>query len=152
VSDGAGGGWPYTHTDRVRFGDLDAMGHLNNVAFLGFFESARIAYLRELLPAHDPTDPVDFGLIFAECKINYRSPGRYDELVRTRVRPASVARSSFQIEFEMRAGPDARLLAEGYGVLVGYDYRNERPQPLPDALKALLRDAGAADAEPEPAR
>jgi acyl-CoA thioester hydrolase len=152
VSDTAPDAWPYTYTDRVRFGDLDAMGHLNNVAFLGFFESARIAYLRELLPAHDPTDPVDFGLIFAECKINYRSPGRYDELIRTRVRPASVARSSFRIEFEIRADPDARLLAEGYGVLVGYDYRIERSQPLPDALKAVLRDAGAADPAPDGAR
>jgi acyl-CoA thioester hydrolase len=152
VSDSADGAWPYTYTDRVRFGDLDAMGHLNNVAFLGFFESARIAYLRELLPAHDPTDPVDFGLIFAECKINYRSPGRYGELIRTHVRPASVARSSFQIEFQMRADPDTRLLAEGYGVLVGYDYRNERSQPLPDALKTVLRDDGAADAAPDAVR
>jgi acyl-CoA thioester hydrolase len=146
VSAAGGDGWPYVYVDHVRFGDLDAMGHLNNVAFLGFFESARIAYLRELLPEHDPTDPVDFGLIFAECKINYRSPGRYDELIRTHVRPASVARSSFRIEFEMRADPDTRLLAEGYGVLVGYDYRNERAQPLPDDLKLLLRDAGAVDA------
>jgi acyl-CoA thioester hydrolase len=152
VSDAPPDAWPYAYTDRVRFGDLDAMGHLNNVAFLGFFESARIAYLRELLPAHDPTDPVDFGLIFAECKINYRSPGRYDELIRTHVRPASVARSSFEIEFQMRADPDARLLAEGYGVLVGYDYRNERSQPLPDPLKAVLREAGAADAVPDAAR
>jgi acyl-CoA thioesterase FadM len=32
VSDAQGDGWPFTHTDRVRFGDLDAMGHLNNVA------------------------------------------------------------------------------------------------------------------------
>ena len=137
------GGWPYTFEDRVRFGDLDAMGHLNNVAFLQFFESARIAYLRELLPEHDPTDPSDFGLIFAECRISYRSPGHYDELIGTRVRVASMARSSFTIEFEMRV--DDRLLAEGHGVLVGYDYSAGSARTLPGTLRDALRGAGARE-------
>jgi acyl-CoA thioester hydrolase len=145
VSDAQHDGWPFTHTDRVRFGDLDAMGHLNNVAFLQFFESARIAYLGKLAPTHNPTDPSDFGLIFAECKVNYRSPGYFDEQIRTHVRPAGVARSSFRIDFEMRADPDARLLAEGYGVLVGYDYGAGRARPLPHALREALRDEGAHD-------
>jgi hypothetical protein len=34
-----------------------------------------------------------------------------------------------------------RLLAEGYGVLVGYDYEAERSAPLPEGLKARLRTA-----------
>ena len=135
--------WAYTHSDRVRFGDLDAMGHLNNVAFLQFFESARIAYLGDLLPEHDPTNPSDFGLIFAECKINYRSPGHYAELIATRLRIAGAARSSFRVQFEMRTGE--RVLAEGYGVLVGYDYRAGAAMPLPPALREALLEAGARD-------
>jgi acyl-CoA thioester hydrolase len=131
-------GWPFTHTDRVRFGDLDAMGHLNNVAFLQFFESARIAFLKTLIPEHDPTQPSDFGLIFAECKINYRSPAFFDEDIATSVRPAEIARSSFRIEFEMRAQRDERLLAEGYGVLVGYRYAEAKAAPLPDRVRAVL--------------
>lgn len=138
--------WPFAFEDRVRFGDLDAMGHLNNVAFLQFFESARIAYLRELLPAHDPTNPSDFGLIFAECQIGYRAPGHYDELIATRVRVASLARSSFRVEFEMRVGE--RLLAEGHGVLVGYDYTAGAARALPEPLCAALLGAGARDERP----
>ena len=42
---GAQVSWAYTHTEHIRFGDLDAMRHLNNVVFLRYFESARIAYL-----------------------------------------------------------------------------------------------------------
>ena len=49
----------YVHTERVRFGDLDAMRHLNNVVFLRYFETARIAYLREIVPGHDPARPED---------------------------------------------------------------------------------------------
>jgi len=142
MTEDAAAGWPFSYVDRVRFGDLDAMRHLNNVAFLQFFESARIAFMQHAFPAHDPVDPDDFGLIFAEAKINYRSPGRFDEEIRTSVRPAAIARSSFRIEFEMRAEGDGRLLAEGYGVLVGYDYAAERARPLPDAVREALHAVG----------
>jgi acyl-CoA thioester hydrolase len=130
--------WPFSYVDRVRFGDLDAMRHLNNVAFLAFFESARIAYITQLLPERDPTHPDATGLIFAECHINYRAPAFYDEEIRTLIRPGDVARSSFRVYFEMRAETDGRLLAEGYGVLVGYDYEAGRAMALSDAMRAAL--------------
>jgi acyl-CoA thioester hydrolase len=130
--------WPFSYVDRVRFSDLDAMRHLNNVAFLQFFESARIAYVSALFPERRPEAPDDFGLIFAECHINYRSPAFYDEQIRTWIRPGDVARSSFKVHFEMRSERDGRLLAEGYGVLVGYDYAGGRSMPLPDRARDAL--------------
>jgi acyl-CoA thioester hydrolase len=143
-------GWPFSHVDRVRFGDLDAMRHLNNVAFLTFFESARIAYIATLAPGHDPAVPDDFGLIFAECHIAYRSPASFDEEIRTWIRPAEVKRSSFRVEFEMRSEADERLLAEGWGALVGYDYGGGRAVALPEGLRDALLRAGAAEAQPSP--
>ncbi|HEU4657124.1 MAG TPA: thioesterase family protein [Capillimicrobium sp.] len=137
-------GWPFSHVDRVRFGDLDAMRHLNNAAFLTFFESARVAYIASIVPDHQPDEPDDFGLIFAECHINYRSPAFYDEEIRTWIRPGDVARSAFRTYFEMRSGRDDRLLAEGYGVLVGYDYAAGRSVPLPDRLREALGAGTAA--------
>ena len=133
--------WAFSHVERVRFGDLDAMRHLNNVVFLRYFETARIAYIQELLPAHDPSHPEGgFGLIFAECQIFYRSPGQFDEEVTVDLRIADVRRSSFRVEFRMRVGE--RLLADGYGTLVGYEYEHQRAAPLPEDLKERLA-AGA---------
>jgi acyl-CoA thioester hydrolase len=133
-------GWAFSHVDRVRFGDLDAMRHLNNVAFLSFFESARIAYVTSLVPSHRPTEPEDdWGLIFAECHINYRAPAFFDEAIRTHVRPAQLRRSSVRIEFRMTSDGDGRLLAEGWGALVGYDYTAGRACPLPATLTGPLR-------------
>ncbi|HEX2015352.1 MAG TPA: thioesterase family protein [Solirubrobacteraceae bacterium] len=132
--------WAFSYSDRVRFSDLDAMRHLNNVAFLSFFESARIAFISSVLPEHRPTDPDDFGLIFAECHINYRAPAFFDDQIQTWVRPGAVKRSSFRVEFEMRRESDQRLLAEGYGVLVGYDYGAGRPTPLPERVRGALTE------------
>ena len=130
--------WAFTHTERIRFGDLDAMRHLNNVVFLRYFETARIAYLNSIAEDHDPVNrDHGFGMIFASCHIDYRSPGHFDEDVDIRVRPAEIGTKSLKLEFEMRVGE--RLLAEGYGVLVGYDYETERSAALPEGLKARLR-------------
>ena len=135
---------PHTHVERVRFGDLDAMRHLNNVVFLRYFETARIAYIRELLPEHAPADPEGsgFGLIFAECHIAYRSPVQFDEEVAVTCKVDEVRRSSFRIAFDMRVG--TRLAAEGHGWLVGYDYEAGHSTPLPDALRERLLGEVAA--------
>jgi acyl-CoA thioester hydrolase len=133
----------HLHLERVRFGDLDAMRHLNNVVFLRYFESARIAFLRELAPEHDPTAPEadPFALIFAECHIRYRSPVHYDEEVAVRCRVGEIRRSAFQVRFTMHVGE--RLAAEGDGWLVGFDYAAQQATPLPGALRSRLEDAAA---------
>lgn len=134
---------PFVHTERVRFGDLDAMRHLNNVVFLRYFETARIAYIRSLMPEHDPAHPEQesFGLIFAECHINYRSPVYFDEEVDVECSIGEVRRSAFQVDFVMRVGE--RVAAEGYGWLVGFDYVAETATPLPKSLREVLdRSAG----------
>jgi acyl-CoA thioester hydrolase len=129
--------WAYTHMERVRFGDLDAMKHLNNVVFLRYFETARINYLNQLMDSHDPVSRNGFAFIFASCQIDYRSPAHFDEEVAVRVRPAACGTKSLKLEFEMAVGE--RLIAQGHGVLVGYDYERGATMPLPDALKKRLR-------------
>ncbi len=137
-------GWPFAYLDRVRFGDLDAMRHLNNVEFLRFFETARIAYITSIIPSHRPAEPEgDWGLIFAECHINYRAPAFFDEQIRTHVRPSHLRRSSVRMEFLMESERDGRMLAEGWGALVGYDYVAGRSCPLPDDVADVLRSQGA---------
>src|SRR3954447_18515184 len=134
----------FVHVERVRFGDLDAMRHLNNVVFLRYFETARIRFIGELAPGHAPSHPErhDGGMIFAECHIAYRSPVHYDEEVAVGLRIGELRRSSFRVDFTMHVGE--RLAAEGYGWLVGFDYATQRAQPLGDALRARLEEAAAA--------
>ena len=128
----------FSMVQRVRFGDLDAMQHMNNVEFLRFFETARIDYLMGILPEHDPGSRQQFGFIFAECHIAYRSPAHFGEEIRTYVWPTALERSSIRVEFAMRSESDDRLLAEGYGVLVGYDYAAGKSRPVPDELRERL--------------
>ena len=131
-------GWTFTHLEPVRYADLDTMRHVNNVAFVRFFESARIAFMHHVFPEHDPTDPSDFPAVLAEVHVAYRAPAHFGDEIRTRLRPADLRRSSFRVQFEMRATADDRLLAEGNGVYVGYDYVAREPRPLSSAMRERL--------------
>ena len=128
----------FSMVQKVRFGDLDAMQHMNNVEFLRFFETARIEYIATVAPDHAPTSRSAFGFIFAECHIAYRSPAHFGEEIRTYIWPAELARSSVKLGFEMRVEADDRLVADGWGTLVGYDYGAGRAQPIPDEFRERI--------------
>ena len=128
----------FSVVERIRFGDLDAMQHLNNVEVLRYFETARIAYLSEKLPEHSPTQRDDFGWILAECHVRYRSPGFFGEDLRVFIRPGELKRSSFELLFEIRGESDDRLVAEGSGVMVGYDYDAGSAAHIPEDVKERL--------------
>ena len=93
--DGRGAG--YSIVQRVRFGDLDAMQHMNNVEFLRFFETARIDYILQLSPEHAPTERRQFGFIFAECHIAYKAPAFFGDTIRTYIWPSELKRSSLKL-------------------------------------------------------
>ena len=68
----------------------------------------------------------------------------FDEEVAVVCSIGNVKRSSFRVEFEMRVG--TRLAAEGYGVLVGFDYARQQAAQLPDALRETLEAEAATPA------
>jgi acyl-CoA thioester hydrolase len=136
--------WPFSHLDQVRYGDLDTNRHLNNVAVHQFFESARVAYMRSLFPELDPLgrESEAFGMIFAETHVRFRSPGFYEDELRTHVRLEDLKRSSVRVAFKCVCEGDGRLVADGWGTLVGYDYDAGRAAPLPDYVAERLGEAG----------
>src|SRR4051794_41786091 len=98
--------------------------------------------MRALFPDIEPLGREGgFGMIFAETHVRFASPAFYEEELRVDVRAAELRRSSVKIAFQMVSGE--RLVAEGWGTLVGYDYEAGRGGALPGALAARPRAGGA---------
>jgi acyl-CoA thioester hydrolase len=148
-------GFRFSHDAEAVFGDLDAMGHVNNVVFLKWIETARIAYWIQVtgqrthsgLPrsggaSHEPGPGIMSGalidMILARTEIDYRSPVSYGERLDVFVRTSLIRRSSLVFEYVVKARSDGRVAAEAKTVVVCYDYGLERSKPVPEELKAAI--------------
>ena len=134
---------PFAHRRavEVRFADTDAMGHVNNAAYLTYCEIARAAYYEAVTGEPLPlgVHGAEEGMILAEVRMTYRAPAFYGETLTVETRVVRIGTSSFSMEHritapESRYGP-ARLIATADSVLVSYDYAGERPIPVPDRLR-----------------
>jgi acyl-CoA thioester hydrolase len=128
-------GFDFVHRLTTRFNDLDGMGHVNNAVYLTYVEEARIAFLHPFGATYD-------DMILARMEIDYRSPLKDGEDVEVGVRCTKVGRSSFDLEYELRAG--GRLVAEARSVQVAYSYERAASVPIPDAWRATLEEGMVA--------
>jgi acyl-CoA thioester hydrolase len=123
----------YVHREPVRFGDLDALGHVNNAVFLTYIESARIAFLFD---AGAATSLEDMSIIVARIEIDFRAPVRFGRDVEITVRATRFGDKSFDLEYVLRV--DGQVVAEAKSVLVGYDYEKREPMTIPDEWRERL--------------
>jgi acyl-CoA thioester hydrolase len=103
---------------RLRFGDIDSQGHVNNVKFLGFLEDARLEMFHGD-PVRKGEKPIR-GMVISRHEIDYRLPllpTVYPIRVETWVTEARAA--SFKLAYEVR--DDDHVYAEAMSVLVAFD-------------------------------
>ena len=128
----------FVHTMRmpIRWGDMDAMGHVNNTVYFRYLEQARIQWFTEA--GCDP-DPAGEGpvIINAHCTFikQLKYPGEIE--VRTYVGPPG--RSSFETYQEIRRIDEPDLVcSEGGAKVVWVHFPSEKSVPLPERVRALL--------------
>ncbi|HEY6056714.1 MAG TPA: thioesterase family protein [Candidatus Limnocylindrales bacterium] len=134
------GAFRYRRLIEVRFADTDAMGHVNNAAYLTYCEMARAGYYEQVTGRQLPlaTHGASESMILAEARITYRSPAFFGETLTIEGRVGRVGRTSFTQEYRLTA-PDsrygrARLIAVADSVQVMYDYVRECPIEVPPEL------------------
>ena len=130
---------------KVRFRDLDAMGHVNNAAYFTFMEQARTEYYMRYAKARR-LDEIEFILASAKC--DFKAPIPWGETVVVSAWPTRLGNTSFSLAYELRSKENGTLFATGESVQVAYDYKAKRPKPLPgdlrQALEAEMKGPGAA--------
>lgn len=118
----------YYETDiPLRFGDIDAMGHVNNAVTLSLFELGRVKFFAEVLGAGGVED---INFILAEANVRYRIPILLQDRVRLRMHIADLSRSSFRFLCALFDPRDGRVFTEAETVQVMYDYKTGKPRPI----------------------
>ena len=90
--------FPVTISQPVQWGEQDGFGHINNMHFIRWFESARIAYLMKC-DVRLTTEGV--GPILASVSCNYRKQVKYPDTVIIGAKVTRIGRSSMTIEHQL---------------------------------------------------
>lgn len=117
--------------DTIRFGDMDATGHVNNVAFARYVESGRVPFMRsDLIPAYDDTQ----RFVVGHLSIHFRAQAWWPGKVRIGTVVAKLGRTSLTLGHGLFV--EDRCIATAETVMV---YIVEgKASPLPGNVRAGL--------------
>jgi acyl-CoA thioester hydrolase len=125
------------HTTRipVRWGDMDALGHVNNTVYFRYMEQARIEWL-ESLGVGDIVN-VDSGPVIVNASCTFLLPVTYPATIEIDTLIGHPGRSSLPTYHDIRCVGSDTLYAEGAAKIVWWNPRTGKSVPLPDHLRAL---------------
>lgn len=121
----------------TRWSDNDVYGHVNNVVYYSWFDTAVNAYLIEQ-GALDIHQGATIGLVI-ETQCNYFAPLAFPQTVQAGIRVAKLGRSSVRYEIGLFAQGEPLCAAAGHFVHVYVDRHTRRPVELPAALRQALQ-------------
>jgi acyl-CoA thioester hydrolase len=120
----------------TRWADNDAYGHVNNVVYYAWFDTAVNAHLIESGALDIEHSPV-IGLV-VETQCRYFAPLAFPQPVEAGLRVARLGNSSVRYEIGLFAVGAPLSAAHGHFVHVYVDRASRRPVPLPAPLRAVL--------------
>lgn len=134
---------------QLRWSDMDALRHVNNVQFLRFLEDARVQMMVE---AGRRTLESDLGVVVVRHEIDYRRPLLFrPEPVVVDTWVTRIGRTSYAVAYEIREEHGDVVYATAATVMVCVDLATGTPRPVDElmrtALEGFLDDGEIADGD-----
>jgi acyl-CoA thioester hydrolase len=125
------------HVERIpiRWGDMDAMGHVNNTVYFRYMEQTRIGWFDALVPAAEAWK--DTGIVIANASCNFKRALNYPGTVEVRLSIDPPGGSSVGTFYELKM--DDTLYADGAAVVVFIDMKTQKPIRIPEGIRSLLQ-------------
>ena len=120
----------------IRWGDMDAMGHVNNTSYFRYFETIRIEWMHSIGAAPNPNGE---GPVIVNAFCNFIKQLEFPGTILAKHYVASPGRSSFDTFMTLeRSDQPGLVYANGGATTVWIDFKAQRSMPLPDWLREQL--------------
>jgi len=129
--------YPVVITVPVAWGEMDSLGHVNNIIYFRYFESARIVYL-ERSGLMEVMKRSGIGPILAKTSAAYKKPVRYPDTLSVGARVAAIGTTSFVMEYLVESRAMGITAAFGDAVIVTYDYAKGAKARVPDEVVGAI--------------
>jgi acyl-CoA thioester hydrolase len=126
------------HVERlpIRWGDMDAMGHVNNTVYFRFMEQARIGWFDALVPEQEAWTST--GIVIANASCNFKRPLTYPGTVEVKVYIGTPGGSSVPTFYDVVLSEDQAVYADGEATVVFIDMKTQKPARIPAAIRERL--------------
>lgn len=128
----------FFHPIDVRYGDIDAQGHVNNAKFLTYFEHARTHYMRRLNLYPEGLSFMEIGVILADVQITFLKPVHWEDKIKVGVRATRLGNKSITMLQTIADRETGEEFARGSVVMVAYDYHQKKTIPIPEAWREII--------------
>lgn len=120
----------------VQWGDMDALGHVNNARYFTWFETARIALFEAIgLPC---APGQKWGPILATISCDFLEPLHYPARIEAGAAVKRIGTTSFAVDHAVLLGDE--VIARGDGVVVLVDYAGGGKVPVPPDMRLRMED------------
>lgn len=123
----------------VVWGDMDAFQHVNNIIYFRYFESVRIAYF-EQVGFFEVLEEIGIGPILASTQCKFKAPLSYPDTISVGTHVSNLQEDRFLMTYRVVSHRMQRIAAEGDGLIVAYNYRENKKAPLPDQVRSRILD------------
>ena len=124
----------------VKWGDMDAMRHVNNTRYFYYAESARLEFLLTLFPELNSTDQdqLGSGMALAYADFKFKVPVTYPDKLWVGTAVAEIAETEFQLEHQIYSTKLGCVAAQGTARLVFYDFKLGKRKAFDDKMRQVL--------------
>lgn len=127
----------HTETMVMRWGDMDAMMHVNNTVYFRYMEQARIGWIETWNVGTTAANAE--GPVIANASCQFKRPLKYPGSVEVRVYAGRIGRSSLPTYYEMRRTDDAETIyASGEALFVWISNATGKPAVFPETVRRRL--------------
>jgi acyl-CoA thioester hydrolase len=125
------------HVERIpiRWGDMDAMGHVNNTVYFRYMEQARIGWFDALVPEDEAWKST--GIVVANASCNFKRAINYPGTVEVQVFTGPPGGSSVPTYYELMIGGEVH--ADGAATVVFIDMARQKPVRIPQNIRERLQ-------------
>ena len=124
----------------IRWGDMDAVGHVNNTNYIRYLEIARTEWMLQMRDASGAAYPAKTGPIIVNVFCNFYREITYPNNVQITLYVSEPGRTSNDCFMEMRDPNDPNILyADGGTTMVWIDFAKKKPTPLPEWYLDLVK-------------
>lgn len=129
--------YPVINEIPIAWGDMDAFQHVNNVVYFRHFESARISYF-ERIKFIEVMKKTGIGPILASTQCRYKIPLTYPDKITVGAKVDTIEKDRFIMKYAVFSHKHNNLAALGEGVLVTFDYQNNKKALIPDEIRKRI--------------